>query len=153
MPEQSAACPCKIEPSRQDASPAPQPASILLVEDEPLVRRLMANVLRHARYTLAEADSAEEAVRLTAEADTPFDLLVTDIVLPGASGPELFAKLRRTRPGLAVLYVSGYASDSEHARPLGVRYLQKPFGLSTLLAAVAEQLADERPAGVKSRAD
>ena len=140
MPEQSAACPSKIEPSRHDPSPLPQPASILLVEDEPHVRRLMADVLRYARYMLAEADSAEEAERLTAEADTPYDLLVTDIVLPGASGPELFAKLRQKRPGLAVLYVSGYASDSQHGRRLGVRYLQKPFGLSTLLEAVAEQL-------------
>ncbi len=132
MLEETAARRCKIEPARDHPGPA---ARILLVEDEANVRRLMASVLRYAGYSVVEMANAEEALCLTAHAAGPFDLLVTDVVLPGVSGPELVSKLRGDSPDLAVLYVSGYSRGRTD-----VGYLEKPFGPTALLDAVGERL-------------
>jgi signal transduction histidine kinase len=110
--------------------------TLLLVEDNDLVRRVTAESLRRRGYTVVEARSAEEALELSATGRAQFDLLVTDVVMPGLSGPNLAARLVRLHPQLKVLYISGYTEEATAVRGNfwgGVPLLQKPF-TSTQLA-------------------
>ncbi|MBB3950947.1 PAS domain-containing protein [Aureimonas jatrophae] len=115
---------------------------VLLVDDEIFVRMSTADMLDELGYEIVEAASAEEAARLV-EAGVPFDLLVTDHLMPGMTGVELAALARRHRPDAAVLIVSGYAEidgiDSSISR------LTKPFRKEELAASL-ERLAQARPA-------
>jgi PAS domain S-box-containing protein len=119
----------------------PQPAGrrtgrILLVEDEPVLREIAQRVLVRAGFDVTAAAGPGEAIIAAETGPEPFDLLLTDVVMPGMLGPELARRLRNSRPDLRVLLASGYASeivDSErHEDPL----LAKPFSPETLLAAV-----------------
>lgn len=117
-------------------------ASILLVEDEPLVRNLIERVLRGEGYQISVAGSASEA--LAAYDPRAFDLLLSDVVMPGMSGPELAAHMRTSNPGLAVLLISGYnetAVAGYGVREQTVELLQKPFTPATLSARVQGVLA------------
>jgi CheY-like chemotaxis protein len=117
--------------------------TILLVEDQPEVRRLAARVLRGRGYDVLEAAGGEEALALSAAHRGRLHLLVTDVVMPGMKGPEVAARLTAARPGLPVLYVSGYADEV-----LGPRdellaqgtLLLKPFSPDALAARVRELL-------------
>jgi CheY-like chemotaxis protein len=116
---------------------------ILLVEDEPLVREVAQRVLERAGYTLKVAGSAEEAL-LLAPALGDFDLLLTDVVMPGRSGRELADALLAQRPQLRVLFMSGYTEDMVVTRGVlagQMALLQKPFTPDSLLAAVRAALA------------
>jgi PAS domain S-box-containing protein len=118
---------------------------ILLVEDEPLVRDVAQRVLERAGYTLKVAGSAEEAL-LHAPGLGDFDLLVTDVVMPGRSGRELADALLEQRPQLRVLFMSGYTEDMVVKRGVlegQMALLQKPFTPDSLLAAVRHALAQE----------
>jgi CheY-like chemotaxis protein len=84
-------------------------ATILLVDDEPDVRRLIRDVLAPQGYWILEAGNADEALRVAQEHGKPIDLLLTDVVMPGMHGHELAAQLLVQRPGLKVLYMSGFA--------------------------------------------
>ena len=86
--------------------------SILLVEDEEEVRRLSSDVLRSNGYRVIEAGSPQRALTYLERHEPEVDLLVTDIVMPEMSGPDLVARLRAQRPGLRVLYMSGYTKDT-----------------------------------------
>jgi two-component system, cell cycle sensor histidine kinase and response regulator CckA len=113
----------------------PRPESILLVEDEPVVRALVAEMVAQLGYRVRETASAEEALELAADESTPIDLLITDVVMPSMGGTELATRLRELRPSLRVLYVSGYprgAISSEDALEPGSSFLQKPFTLDLL---------------------
>ncbi|HEX8432001.1 MAG TPA: ATP-binding protein, partial [Longimicrobium sp.] len=131
-------------------APAPPPArlrrgdeTILVVEDEEILRRLALRVLRRAGYTVIEASDGAEARRILADHPGPLDLLLTDVVLPGASGPEIAAEALRLQPGLRVLYMSGYAGDLVAQRGMAdpsAAFLQKPFGPDALCQAVREVL-------------
>ncbi len=114
--------------ARRDAAPAGRP--LLLVEDEPILRRMAARVLAAAGWTVLEADSAEAALALPAEPAPA--LLVTDLGLPGLDGLALAARLRQASPGLPVLLTSGY--DHPGALPAGVTPFPKPFPLAALVA-------------------
>ncbi|MEM8883266.1 MAG: response regulator [Planctomycetota bacterium] len=113
--------------------------SILLVEDDDAVRALLVSELQEAGYTLHAAPDAETALKVALE----FDLLVTDVVMPGLSGPELAERLRARRPDLRVLFVSGF-QDPERTRlpELDGRtaFLAKPFQPDELRAKVLELL-------------
>jgi PAS domain S-box-containing protein len=122
--------------------------TILLVEDEAMVRAMAVRVLRRAGYRVVDAGDGEEALRLVADPKTPHvDLLVADVVMPRLGGPDLAARLRETRPDLRVLFVSGYTDRAlEIEAQLGDRtaFLSKPFDGSALGATVRELLDRER---------
>ena len=104
-------------PAAEAEAPAPRPAAprgretVLLVEDEPAVRRLAAAVLRRAGYAVLEAGGAAEAAGAHARAAGAVALLLTDVVMPHQSGRELADRLTRADPGLRVLFMSGYPGD------------------------------------------
>lgn len=127
------------------AAPAatPRPASILVVDDEAGIRGLVLKALRRANYEVIEAASAESALQVAAARGAPIDLLLTDVVLSGMSGPELARRMHAAQPSLKVLYISGYAPEEimrGPAHPPGARLLAKPFTLAALLEAVREAL-------------
>jgi DNA-binding NtrC family response regulator len=122
----------------------PGPFTILLAEDEEGVRAFVRQVLEHAGHTVvavADADAAERAF----QADpNQFDLLLTDVLMPGRTGPELAAVLRVVRPGLRVLFMSGFPGGANRAPnplPPGAVLLDKPFSIDRLLHAVAAAVA------------
>jgi CheY-like chemotaxis protein len=107
--------------------------TILLVEDEPAIRRLMTIALEAAGYGVIEARNGTEALKLFSPR---IDLLLTDMRLPYLKGEELIARLRQRRQTLRVLAFSGFSLNA----PQGVPFLQKPFGREALLHAVEEVL-------------
>jgi hypothetical protein len=119
------------------ATPPPSGPTILVAEDESGIRALVRKVLEKQRYRVVEAASAEEALQLAGAHPGAIELLVTDVVLPGLSGLELAARLKALRPGIRVLFISGYTDeDLTAALPPGARFLQKPFTLSSLVERV-----------------
>ena len=122
--------------------------TVLVVEDEPLVRDLVARTLRRAGFTVLLAEHGEAGLQLGQSFDGPIDLLLTDVIMPRMSGPALATQLLTLRPELRVLLVSGYASealDLRGALAAGTEFLQKPFTPSVLLTRVRDLLAVERP--------
>lgn len=100
----------------------------LIAEDEVLVREIMAETLRSEGYRVLAAEDGEAALRLARESGGPIRLLVTDVVMPRMSGPDLLERLRRERPEIRVLYASGYAADRVPALGgPGTAFLQKSF--------------------------
>ncbi|HET7727986.1 MAG TPA: ATP-binding protein [Candidatus Limnocylindrales bacterium] len=120
---------------------------ILLVDDEPAVRALAAAVLRRAGHEVVPAASGDEALRVLAEMPVRPGLLLTDVMMPGLTGPELAARVRVTDPGMPVLFMSGYAEDAiDLGEPLGGDgFVAKPFDPATLLQTVAKTLAGSPP--------
>jgi CheY-like chemotaxis protein len=113
--------------------------TILLVEDEPQVRKLAARVLRSAGYTVLEASDGSAALERM-ERDRPdLDLLLTDLVMPGLSGGDLWERLRTEQDGLRVLLISGYTEDEAVHRDISLErlpFLAKPFTVGALAAKV-----------------
>ncbi len=119
-------------PAAEHPESAPQ-ATILLADDEAALRHAVAEVLRQTGYTVFEADTALDALEL-AKSHGEIELLLTDIVMPGLRGTDLAAQVRALRPGIRVIYMSGYAEGiSETQLPDDSQYLQKPFRFATLL--------------------
>lgn len=117
--------------------------TLLVVEDEEAVRFLTRTVLERAGFHVIEASNPEIAEKLFAANPAMFDLIVTDVIMPGSSGPKLYERLARIRPGLKVLYVSGYTDDAmTHQGQLnpGVDFLEKPFTAAKLRQRVREVL-------------
>jgi PAS domain S-box-containing protein len=116
------------------------PEVILLVEDEPSVRRLTANLLRDYGYSVLDVGRGEEALALAQT--RPVNLLLTDVVMPGISGPDLAARLTAQSLGVRVLYMSGYSDlTSRHGGALAnIPILQKPFTPEGLARKVREVL-------------
>jgi PAS domain S-box-containing protein len=113
--------------------------TILLVEDEPSLRSVVAGYLREHGYQVYEAEEAQEASRISQ--NHHIDLLLTDIVMPGISGPELAASLAPTNALRRVIFMSGYAEHAalqEAMQQPNALFLQKPFRLRTLLAKIHE---------------
>ncbi len=101
---------------------------ILVVEDETVVRRVLVNMLQRNGYDVLEAGTPSAALEIANDPSVAIDLLVSDVVMPEMSGVELYERIRRLRPGLPVLYVSGYAHDVLTARGVGAAHLlEKPF--------------------------
>ena len=116
--------------------------TVLVVEDEDGVRELAKRLLLRQGYNVLVAANADEARRLF-EANESIDVLLTDVVMPGASGPELTRQLVEQRPALRVIYMSGYTDDAivQHGvlKP-GIAFLNKPFNSETLGAIIREVL-------------
>ena len=118
-------------------------ASILLVEDEEAVRAFAARALASRGYKVYEAPSGVEALEVMEEAGGNIDLVVSDVVMPELDGPSLLKELRKTRPELKIIFVSGYAEDAfKKNLPEGeeFQFLPKPFSLKQLAIAVKEAL-------------
>ena len=114
--------------------------TILLAEDEPLLRELGETILKQAGYKIQTAPNAEELKKFVAEHDGKIDLLLTDVVMPGMSGPELVRLVRARWPDVRVLYMSGYADDEIVDLDRDAGFLQKPFTPMELTAKIAEML-------------
>ncbi len=133
---------------RETAPPPPAlrtPATILLVEDEASLRDIAKELLEASGYTVVAAASGAAALALAAHPATgPIQLLLTDVVMPGMSGPALAQKVRARWPDVNVLYMSGYSHEAVRKHGLleaGARILAKPFSLNTLVRSVEEALA------------
>jgi PAS domain S-box-containing protein len=116
---------------------------ILLVEDEDAVRRVIARQLELAGYRVVQACDGEEAVEVAMRRETPFDLLVTDLVMPRRSGAEAALAIRAAGKATKVLFISGF-SDETNRIPLDATLLPKPFSGEQLLRTVRDVL-DDRP--------
>jgi CheY-like chemotaxis protein len=126
---------------------APSPArgeklTVLVVEDDASVRRLAESILSRSGYSVLIASECEEAMDCLARHPGGIDLLLTDVVLPGASGRELVNRARDVRPNLRVLYMSGYSPEEIPGE--SEAFLPKPFSPDTLLARVRSRLAGPR---------
>lgn len=116
---------------------------VLLVEDEAPVRAFASRALRLRGYTVLEADSAEDALRLLEDPELKVDVFVTDVVMPGMDGPSWVRLALQDRPGVRVVFVSGYAEgafgETGPSVPNSV-FLPKPFSLNQLTETVHQQL-------------
>jgi len=126
-------------PPRRDLTGS---AAVMLVEDEAPVRAFAARALTLRGYRVTEAETAEDAMEILADPDHAVDLLISDVVMPGMSGPEFATEARRLRPGLRLVFVSGYAEESFRETLAGsdFLFLPKPFTLDELTAKVKEAL-------------
>jgi PAS domain S-box-containing protein len=118
--------------------------TVLLVEDEPALRTLVATMLSEQGYAVLRAGDGDEAITVAERHSGTIDLLVTDIVMPRRSGPELAAQLRGQLPGLEVLFMSGYNDSRLVSRGIEeakVNLLVKPFTPDQLIARVGELTA------------
>jgi PAS domain S-box-containing protein len=141
FPRALAAEPTVAAPSRS-APPAAGTQTVLLVEDEDGLRELARRLLVRHGYTVLVAGNANEAIRLF-EANLAIDLILTDVVMPGTSGPELVKQLVQRRPELKALYMSGYTDEAiVHHGVLdpGIALLHKPFTSDTLRRKVRDVL-------------
>ena len=127
--------------------------TVLVVEDEEIVRSLVRELLEGLGYTVVDARDGEEALAVLNRSSSAIDLVVTDLVMPRMSGRDLARRVAELRPETAVLLVSGYAGDTVTAEgPLepGTAFLEKPFTGAELAAKVRDLLdaaaARARPA-------
>jgi PAS domain S-box-containing protein len=133
------------------AGPGPNPAggrpgrTILLVDDQEMVREMTRSVLDEAGYEVLIAADGEEALRVSERFSGAIDLVITDVIMPGLSGPETVKRVRAGRPGTRVIFISGYTADAlgdRSALGAGTRFLQKPFKPDDLTAAVRGVLGE-----------
>jgi two-component system cell cycle sensor histidine kinase/response regulator CckA len=135
-------------PERRTHAPAAVNSSvgretILLVEDEAVVRDLVCEILRESGYVVLPAPSGADAMKITTNHTRPIDLLITDVVMPEMSGPELANTLRRARGEMRVLYMSGYTDDAVLVRqglPDNCAFIRKPYTPLQFLQKVRETL-------------
>ncbi|WP_152467062.1 ATP-binding protein [Sulfitobacter sp. THAF37] len=135
-------------PPRPDTSagthaPASSDGVILLVEDEAPVRAFASRALRMRGFTVLEAESAEAALKTLEDRDLNVDVFVTDVVMPGMDGPSWVREALKERPGVRVVFVSGYAEDSfgeEQKQIPNSVFLPKPFSLTELTEMVNKQM-------------
>jgi CheY-like chemotaxis protein len=145
----AAAAPAAVPTAKTEPAPRGGTETILLVEDEFAVRMITRRILENFGYKVHDASQAREARDLWTRSHDKIHLLLTDIVMPeGTTGRELADQLRAHRPGLKVVFMSGYSpevagKDTAFFRRAGNYFIQKPFSSKTLLEAVRRCL-DEK---------
>jgi len=138
--------PRAAEPTLTRAVPERGHETILVVEDEQQVRDLAVRVLESRGYRVLSAADGQAALRLCHEHDGPLDLLLTDVIMPELNGRQLADRILRLRPGIRVVYMSGYIDDaivSQGQLPPGTAFVAKPFTLDALAAKVRQALDGE----------
>jgi two-component system cell cycle sensor histidine kinase/response regulator CckA len=114
---------------------------VLLAEDEETIRRLVGEVLMRSGYKVFAASNGDEAIRLLTQHEGEIDLLLTDVVMPGMSGPDLARAASRLKPSLRVLFTSGYTNEPDEAfEDPDVEFIGKPFSPQALVTKVREVL-------------
>ena len=142
----------EVQDSARVAAPTDVPRgseTILLVEDEDILRSLSERVLKRYGYTVLSASTGADAVAIAAHSGNTLHAVVTDVVMPGMNGRQLAEKLRQIRPGLKILFMSGYTDDEVIRRGVlrgEAAFLQKPFTPAELALKVREVL-DGVPVG------
>jgi signal transduction histidine kinase/CheY-like chemotaxis protein len=143
LPRTAVAAPVRIHPAvqqRTEAEAHVPGARILLVEDDPRVRTATVDALEDLDYQPVACSSGAEAIELVAAHE--FDLIITDVIMPEMTGPELIRHLKATDPReFAVLFVTGYVGEGESDDLRGHELLRKPFTVGALASAVAAALA------------
>jgi signal transduction histidine kinase len=138
-----------MEPAEQPAElPSSQTSlrgteTILVVEDQSDVRKLTSSILKRYGYRVLEASNGSEALQICGQEADPIALMITDVVMPGMTGRELAARLKPLRPGLKVLYISGYTADiigHQEVFEKRLDYLSKPFPPEALASKLRELL-------------
>jgi CheY-like chemotaxis protein len=109
------------------SNPAP---TILVVEDDNIVRMLIVDVLEELEFKVLEADGSEQALEVLKDATKEVDLMMTDVGLPGMDGRELAGEARKLRPALPILFASGYAESI--VVPADMHVIGKPFSIDQL---------------------
>ena len=149
------AFPAVDAPSRVDVvQPASAPArmgseTILVVEDEPPVRRLTVQLLKRHGYQVFEAASGAEALAFSESFKAPIQLMLTDVIMPGMNGPELVTRLKVTRPEMRVMFMSGYTGDAlaDQGVAVKIELVEKPFSPPQLLTRLRRLLDTTVTAG------
>jgi CheY-like chemotaxis protein len=137
-----------LVPSRTNVSLPAGIETILLVEDDEALRKVTTSLLQMSGYKVLEANNAASATELSHRHEGEIALLLTDVIMPGKSGPDLALDVKRDRPDISILYASGYTGDIiAHQGVLdpGIKLLSKPFSKETLLNTVRTVL-DEKTA-------
>ena len=122
-------------PDTRETALASGSGTVLVVEDDPTLRELIPAMVEQLGYRAIPASGPEEALRACSQGSRTFDLLLTDVIMPGMSGRQLRDRILELRPGVQVLYMSGYTADiisSKGVLEEGVHFIQKPFTLKEL---------------------
>ncbi len=146
----------RVEPGAAAQAAEPVPAqrdvtgqdTILLVEDEDAVRSFAARALRMRGYNVLEASGGEEALEIVRDGAHHIDLLISDVVMPNMDGPTLVRHVKGLKPGMPVIFMSGYAEEAfrrNDEKAENLHFLPKPFGLKQLAAKVKEVLSGNPP--------
>jgi two-component system cell cycle sensor histidine kinase/response regulator CckA len=124
-----------------------QKTTILVVDDEPEIRKLVSAMLSNSGYQIVLADTGEQAIKLFRKQPKAIDLLLTDVVAPGMAGPTLADQLTELKPDLRVLFMSGYDNRQvvqKYVVEKGHLLLTKPFTIQQLEEKVAEALKSRK---------
>jgi signal transduction histidine kinase len=145
IPRTVAEAPVRLHPAAQRMNEEERVpgARILLVEDDPRVRTSTVEALQDLDYEPVACENGEEAIRMFDS--RPFDLVISDVIMPEMTGPELIKVLKEKRSDFAVLFVTGYVGDSETDTLVGHELLRKPFTVGALASAVATALQPTEP--------
>ena len=141
LPRSAVEAPVQLHPAanRMSEEERVPGARILVVEDDPRVRTSTVEALQDLDYDPIACSSGEEAITIFDR--QPFDLVISDVIMPEMTGPELILVLKQKRQDFAVLFVTGYVGDSESQTLVGHELLRKPFTVGALASAVATALA------------
>jgi two-component system, cell cycle sensor histidine kinase and response regulator CckA len=145
---------CESQPDAPQAKPGAAPDGrgevVLVVEDEPDVRRMAERILGKGGYTVIGTTEGAKAIELCREGEQAIDLLLTDVIMPEMLGTELVERIREIQPGMRVIYMSGYSHEVLAPQALtengASAFIEKPFNGRQLLETVRELL--DRPAAL-----
>lgn len=112
------------------------PQTILVVEDHPLLLKLVKGILEDAHFTVLTASSAKKAIRVEAEFQGTINLLLSDVMMPGMSGPDLAKILKKQRPKMRIILMSAYPDGALLVLNYGWHFIQKPFMPQALLGRI-----------------
>jgi CheY-like chemotaxis protein len=140
-----------------DGAPRPLPGrvaaatrhTVLVVEDQPIVRSLIRRILAGVGYEVFSAADGREALEIARQHDGPIDLLLTDVIMPAMTGLELAERFSQVRPAVRTLFMSGYTDGTfgdDDTRMAEIDFLQKPFSADQLLERVQRALREPSPA-------
>ena len=116
------------------------PQTVLVVEDHLLLLKLVKDILEDAHFTVLHANSAKQALQIEAEFEGTIDLLLSDVMMPGMSGPDLAKKLKAQRPEMRIILMSGYPDGGLLVLNYGWHFIRKPFLASMLVDTVKDVL-------------